>query len=432
MVPGISIPIAIDDPAEPSQTISIKVQDLLRSMYVVGKTGTGKSALLLRLFLGAAHAGFGVALIDPHGDLAREALAQLPRRDWIRTAILRPADSDRPVGLNLLRPGRETPKALVASSVVEVFRTLWGTDLFGPRSEHLLRNALLLLLESAAPSLVGLVRVVTDADERRKLLVRSRDPLVRTFWLKEFPALGKSFAAEVTAPVLNKLGALSNPSVRRIVGQVAPRLDLRQAMDDGRIIVADLSGIGRDAARLLGALLVSGLEIAAHGRGDTPASERRPFLLIGDEFQTYTTLSFLHLLSEGRKFGLCAALAHQNAAQLSDEVRSAVLGNAGTLVAFALGAEDADLIVKEFSPEFDAYDLRRLRRHRIIMRLLVNGEPMYPIITRTFPPPPKTSVPHTLFRISAERWGRPAERVDREVREAMGMSAADDSTGLAR
>jgi hypothetical protein len=420
MPPRVLIPIATDDPLRPSSTVFIAPEDLLRSMYVVGKTGTGKSALLLRLFLGAAHAGFGLALIDPHGDLAGEALSHLPGRDWNRTVVFRPADASRPVGLNLLRPGREIPKSLVASSVVEVFRTLWGTDLFGPRSEHLLRNALLLLLESTAPSLIGLVRVITDADERRKLLVRSKDPLVRTFWLKEFPALGKGFAAEVTAPVLNKLGALSNPSVRRVVGQVSPRLDLRDAMDRGSIIVADLSGIGRDAARLLGALLVSGLEIAAHGRGDTPTAERRPFLLIGDEFQTYTTLSFLHLLSEGRKFGLCAALAHQHAAQLSDEVRSAVLGNAGTLVAFALGAEDADLIVKEFSPEFDAYDLRRLRRYRIIMRLLVGGESTYPMITKTFPPPPRVSTPRTLLRISAERYGRPADLVEREVSEAMG------------
>src|SRR5260370_25725601 len=276
--PSEPIPILTFDPGEPRGTLYLAPADLLRSLYVVGKTGTGKSAFLLRLFLEAARTGYGVALIDPHGDLARDAIAHIPRRDWNRTVLFRPAKDDRPVGLRLLAGAKGARKALVASSVIEVFRTLWGKELFGPRSEHLLRNALLLLLESSAPSLLGLVRIINDPEFRGTLLASSTDPLVRSFWTKEFPGFGKAFQAEVTAPILNKLGALSNAPVRRAVGQVSPRLDLREAMDEGRIVVADLSGLGKDAARLLGALLVSSLEIAAHARADLPPATRRPFL----------------------------------------------------------------------------------------------------------------------------------------------------------
>jgi len=422
MTSRASIPIATHDPRSPRAVVGIRPADLLRSIYVVGKTGTGKSTFLENLLLRSADAGFGVALIDPHGDLFWRVLENLPSRHWNRVAILRPADAGRPVGVNLLGALAWGSRTLVTSGVIEVFRTLWGPTLFGPRSEHVLRHAVLAVLENPSPTLLSLLRFLIDAQYRARALSRVTDPVVRIFWIKEFPALGKQFASEVTAPVLNKLGALASPFLRRLVGQAAPRMDLRKLMDERRILVADLSGIGRDAAQFIGALLVTGLDLAAHARAGKPAAERAPFLVVADEFHAYTTRSFVSLLSEGRKFGVCAALAHQHAAQLDPELRAAILGNAGTLATFALSAEDAETISPEFEPEFVAADLVRLRRHHLALRLLHNGEAKRPMIVRTLQPVPVAGeAPETLLRISAERYGRPAEVVDREIRETLGV-----------
>jgi hypothetical protein len=417
------IPIATHDPSSPQATVGIRPADLLRSIYLVGKTGTGKSTFLENLLLRSVDAGFGAALIDPHGDLFSRVLENLPSRHWNKVVIVRPAATACPVGLNLLGAFASTSRALVASGVIEIFRTLWGPTLFGPRSEHVLRHAVLAILDTPAATMLGLLRFLIDADYRARALARVQDPVVRIFWAKEFPALGKSFSAEVLAPLLNKLGALASPVVRRLVGQAAPRLDLKTALDERRIILVDLSGIGKDAAQFIGALIVTGLDLAAHARAGSRQSERPPFLLVADEFATYTTRSFLSLLAEGRKFGLCAALAHQHAAQLDQETRAAILGNVGTLAAFSLSADDAKTIEGEFAPELVAADLVRLRRHHLALRLLRNGEPKRPMIVRTLPPVPVAGEPpDTLLRISSERYGRPASVVDREIREALGVT----------
>lgn len=419
-----AIPIATHDPSSKRATVGILPADLLRSAYVVGKTGTGKSTFLENLLLRSVDAGFGAALVDPHGDLFARAIRNLPPRHWNHAAILRPADIGRAVGLNVLGARSSASRALVASGVIEVFKTLWA-DSWGPRSEHVLRHAVLAVLEAPAPTLLTLLRFLTDEKYRGRALARVNDPVVRLFWAKEFPALGKQFAAEVSAPVLNKLGALASPVVRRLVGQAAPRLDLRKVMDGRGILLADLSGIGKDAAQFIGALIVTGLDLAAHARAGASASERPPFLLVADEFPSYMTRSFLSLLAEGRKFGLCAALAHQHAAQLDEETRAAILGNAGTLAAFSLSADDAKAIEPEFAPELSAAELVRFRRHHLALRLLRDGEPGRPMIVQTLPPRPTSSeAPRTLLRISSERYGRPAAAVDREIREALGAAAS--------
>jgi hypothetical protein len=420
------IPIATHDPRSPRAEVGIRPADLMRSVYLVGKTGTGKSTFLENLLVRSVHAGFGAALIDPHGDLFWRVLENLPARHWNRVAILRPADTGRPVGVNLLNAMSWGSRALVASGVIEIFRTLWGPTLFGPRSEHVLRHAVLAILHTPAATLLGLLRFLVDADYRARALARVTDPVVRVFWAKEYPALGKQFAAEVSAPVLNKLGALASPVVRRIVGQAAPRLDLRQIMNDRRILLVDLSGIGRDAAQFIGAVIVTGLDLAAHSRATARSAERSPHLLVADEFYSYMTRSFLTLLAEGRKFGICAALAHQHAAQLDAETRAAILGNAGTLGAFSLSADDAKAMAPEFAPELTAEDLIRLRRHHFALRLLRNGEPQRPMVVRTLSPVPVSGdVPAGLLRISAERYGRPVEVVDREIGEALGVGSVN-------
>lgn len=421
-MPTQPIPLATHEPKSQRATITIPPADLLRSVYVIGKTGTGKTTLLEQLTVAAAGTGFGACLIDPHGDMSRRVLGLLPRRFANQVVHFRPAEETRPIGLNLLAPSPGIPRAIVASGVVEVFRKLWGRMLFGPRSEHLLRNAVLALLETPGTTLLSLLRLLTDEPYRLKIVARVTDPVVRLFWLREFPGYGKSFAAEVTAPLLNKLGALAAPAVRRVVGQVAPRLRLREVLDERRILIADLSGIGRDAAELLGALLVSGIATAAQSRAGTPIARRSPFLLVADEFHAYTTASFAQLLAEGRKFGLCAALAHQYLDQLEPEIRAAILGNVGTMIAFRVSAADAAVLAPEVEPELTVRNLVRLKRHHIVMRLLRHGEPEIPTTARTIPPGSLDPLARArLERLSRERYGRPVELVDREIAEALGM-----------
>lgn len=416
------IPIATHDPKSPNVTIAILPDDLGRSMYVVGKTGVGKSAFLERLLLGAIKAGFGACLIDPHGELADRVLGLLPRGHGPRVVRFAPKD-DCPVGLNLLAGSPETPRALVASELVDVFRKLWGPTLFGPRSEHVLRNSVLMLLENPGTTLPCLTRLLLDEGYRAKLLERVSDPVVRLFWTQEFPALGRAMQAEVTAPVLNKLGALGAPAVRRVLGQARPRFSVRDAMDQGRIVIADLSGIGRDASGLLGALLVAQVTIAAHGRAGTPEAQERPFLLVADEFHAYVTSSFAELLSEGRKFGLAAVLAHQFTTQVPREIFSSIVGNVGALVAFRVSAEDAAVLEPEFAPEITVRHLVDLRRYRIALRLLRHGEPVRPFICRTLPPgTPSVAEREKICRVSRERYGRAGDRVDREIAAALASS----------
>lgn len=416
------IPIATHDPVSTRALVTIPAVDLARSVYVVGKSGTGKSALLERLLLGAVDSGFGAALIDPHGDLAERVLALLPRRHWNRLAILAPRDEEHPVGLDLFGTATGASRALVTSAIVEAFRKLWGPTLFGPRSEHLLRHAMLALLETRGATLLGLLRMFVDEPYRARITARVTDPVVQLFWTREVPTYPKAFWGEMVSPILNKLGALAAPTVRRVVGQASPRLDLRKVMDEGGILVADLSQIGADAAELLGALVVAGLTVAAHGRAAAPPGERHPFLVFADEFHRYATSSFVGLLAETRKYGVGAVLAHQHAAQLPEDVRAAILGNAGTLVSFPLSAEDAELVAPEFEPDITARELVRLKRYHVALRLLVAGSPSRPLLARTIPPPEARPVPPVLLRIARERYGRPIELVDAEIAAALGAT----------
>ncbi len=418
-----SIPIAATDEGHGTRTHALSLPDLLRSMWVVGKTGTGKSVLLERVALGAIRANWGCALIDPHGDLANRVLALLPRARWNDVVHFQPKDEAHSIGLNLLsEPG--VPKALLASGIVEVFRRTWGKTLFGPRSEHLLRNAVLALLELPGATLLMLERLLLDEAWRAKTVLRVTDPVVRGFWTREFAQLDRRFAAEVTAPVLNKLGALSAPAVRRAVGQSSPTLVLGRWLERGHLLIADLSGIGRDGAEMLGSLLVTGLSLAAQRRGRLPPEARSPCLLVADEFHAFASASFGDVLAESRKFGLGAVMAHQHLAQLDEGLLAAIRGNAGSIAAFRLGAADAREVSDELGGAIAPVILQGLPRHHVALRLLADGEPRQAAIGVTLPPPAAPPVPETLLRISRERYARPAATVDREISDALGLARA--------
>jgi len=386
-------------------------------LYVVGKTGTGKSTLLANLVRQDLEAGRGFALVDPHGDLAERALGLVPPSRTEGVAYLDPADRDWPVGLNLLHAAAPGERPLVASGVVGAFKKLWG-DSWGPRLEHFLRNAVLLLLEDDEPSLAALPRVLADDAYRRRLLARTTDPLLRGFFLDEYERADPRWRAEAVAPILNKVGQfLSSPTVRHVVGQKGPGLQLGRAMDEGLAVVANLSAgrIGEDGSALIGGLLVAGLQLAAMRRAERPEGERRDFALVVDEFQRFENEAFAQILSEARKYRLSLVLSHQYLGQLSRETAEAVIGNAGSLAAFRVGAPDAARLARELAPEFGAEDLVNLPDFRFAARVHRAGATVPAFSAQTLLPPPAKGNSAAVAEASRRRWGRPRAEVETEI-----------------
>lgn len=371
------------------KTFGIKQADRRAHTYVIGKTGTGKSTLLERLVEHDMCSGQGLALIDPHGDLVERVLTRIPderKHDLIYFDV---SDSVRPLAFNPLEARIPAVRALVASGLLDVFKKIWA-DSWGPRMEHVLRNALLTLLDQPEPTLTGVLRLLDDYAFRRAALERVENPQVREFWLREYAQYPDRFRAEVIAPIQNKVGAfLADPVLQKILTQPTSSFDLRQVMDEGKILLVNLAKgkIGSDTSALLGALLVSSIGLAGLGRATVPEAERRDFQLYLDEFHTFTTLSLAQMLSELRKYRVNLVLAHQYLTQLDPAVLDAILGNVGTIISFRLGLPDAEILAKEFAPVFSARDLMSLPNYHIYLKLMIDGVVSRPFSAETLPPP---------------------------------------------
>jgi hypothetical protein len=332
--------------------IVLSPEDRKRHVYVVGKSGSGKSTLLFNMAMHEIRAGQGVAVIDPHGDLADAIVDALPRSRIHDTCYLNVADTHYPVGFNPLARIPRARHALAAAGIVGTFKHLWA-DSWGQRLEHFLYNGVAALLESPSPTLMDIPRVYTDELFRARVVARITDPVIARFWRHEYPGYDNRFRAEAAAPILNRVGQLTaSPVLRNILGQVSPKFDLAYAMDHHRLLIANLAKgqIGEQAANMLGSLILSHLQLIAMGRGEIPEHERQPFFAHIDEVQSFGTDAFASLLSEARKFAAYFCLANQYTEQLSDRVRAAVLGNAGTLIVFRVSAADAQLLAPEFHP----------------------------------------------------------------------------------
>lgn len=384
----------------------ISERDRLSHLYLVGKTGVGKSTLLGALALQDVAAGRGIALIDPHGDLVERVLANISPSERDRVRYLDATDPDQPYGYNPIRRVALDKVPLAASGLLETLRKLWP-NAWGVRMEHVLRNSLYALLERDGSTLPDILRLYADQSFRKNVVSRIRNPIVRTFWLHEFENYHPRQQAEATAPIQNKLGALlADPMLYRVL--VAPKVDLhlRHVLDEGQILLVNLSRgqIGEDSALVLGSLLVSTLGLAAFSRADVPESTRRPFFLHVDEFQNFTTLSFATMMSELRKYGLGLSLAHQYLHQLEPEILAAVFGNAGTLVSFRVGAQDAPLLAREFAPKFGELDLVNLPNHSFYIKLMIDAAPSRPFSASLQGVSGRASAPQPLALGANDAW----------------------------
>lgn len=354
--------------------------DRLYQTYIIGKTGTGKSTLLSAMARQDLTANRGFCLLDPHGDLVERLAAEAAQSVRNYVIYWNVPDLASPYGYNPLRSVRADKIPLAVSGILEAMRKLWS-DAWGVRMEHILRNALYALFEVPGSTLEDILKLLGTASFRTQVSRRISNEPVRLFWEKEFPKYSFGYRSDGAAPIQNKIGAfLADPLMRRILTRPEHDLHLRQIMDQGGVLLVNLSKgrLGEDSANLLGSLLVSTLGLAAMSRADMPASSRRPFYMYLDEFHSFTTLATATMAAELRKYGIGLVMAHQHLHQLEPEVRHAVLGNSGTMIAFRLGAEDAAYFGKEFSPVFSADDLITLPNYHMYLRMMINGAPSRP------------------------------------------------------
>jgi len=394
---------------ERRETFGMLHEDRFRHLYLVGQTGTGKSTLLLNLAAADIAAGRSVVLLDPHGDLCEQLLSTVPAKRTNDIILFDPSEAQA-VSYNPLACRDERQQPLVASAVVTSFRRLFG-DSWGPRLEHILRNCILTLLDNPETTLLSLHRLLIDEGFRKQLVGRVSDDVVRSFWLDEWAGWNTKFRAEAIAPVQNKVGALvTNPVLRNVLGDPTAKLDLRDVLDSGKVLLCNLSKgrLGDDAAMLCGALLVAGVQLAAMSRGDQPERERVPAYLYLDELQNWVSSDTVPtLLAEMRKYRLAVILAHQHLGQLDEATAAAVFGNAGSLIAFRLG-QDAETFAEQLGGELLPADLRSLPKYHAYMRLLLDGMPSRPFSMTTLPPP-QTSADRgqIVRRTSRMRYGKP-------------------------
>ncbi len=397
----------------------IKLDDRRKHMYVIGKTGMGKTVMLENMAISDIQAGFGLAFIDPHGESAEQLLNFIPENRLKDIIYFCPFDTAYPIAFNPLETVGEEHRHLMASGILEIFKKIWP-DVWSARMEYILNNCLMALLEYPDSTLLDIMRLLTDKDYRNKIVSGLKDPVVKNFWLNEFARYHEKFQVEAIAPIQNKVGQfLTNPLIRNIVGQPQSSFNIRQIMDEGKILIANLSKgrIGEINSALLGAMLVTKIQQAAMARADVPEEKRRDFFLYVDEFQTFATEAFSNILSEARKYHLCLIMAHQYISQIPEVVRAAIIGNIGTFVVFRVGADDAEWLEKEFAPEFIANDLVNLGKYNIYIKLMVDGVTSKAFSATTLPPKPipeKTFV-DVIIEFTRLKYCRPKAEVEKMI-----------------
>ena len=390
-----------------------------RHLYIIGQTGVGKSGLLELLTISDVFSPYGFAVIDPHGDYALNVLKRIPADRVNDVIYFNPADTDYPIAFNPMEVTDPKLRTHTVSELIGVLKRMF--DSWGPRLEYILRYSLLALIDYPHATMLDITRILTDKRFRSEVLQHVQDPVVRNFWTIEFASWNDKFAAEAVAPVLNKVGAFTaNPLVRNIIGQPKSSFNIRQIMDERKILVVNLNRglVGEDNASLLGALMVTKMQLAAMSRADVPAENRHPFYLYVDEFQNFATDSFATILSEARKYGLCLTVANQYIAQMPQEVKDAVFGNVGSIVAFRMGADDARGMLRYFEPKFTEYDLVHMHNRHFVVSMTIEGEkvPGFSAISLNLPPLGEDHVSY-IVQQSRARYSVERKSVDEYVHQ---------------
>jgi hypothetical protein len=402
-----------------ASNFGIKQDDRRRHMYVIGKSGMGKSELLKNLAIQDIQDGRGLCFMDPHGDLIQDLLDYIPAERVKDVIYINPADMQFPVAFNVMEKVDFDQRHLVADGMMAVFKKIW-VDQWSARMEYILNYTILALLEADGSTLLGINRMLAEKEYRRQVIEKVTDPEVRAFWTQEFAKYQDKYATEATAAIQNKIGQfVSNPLIRNLIGQVKSTFNMRQAMDARKIILVDISKgrIGEDASRLLGAMIITKVQLGAMSRVDIPRHERPDFTLIVDEFQNFATASFASILSEARKFNLSLVVAHQYVKQLDEAVADAVFGNVGTTIAFRVGAEDAELLEKEFEPEFTVQDIVSLGFRQMYLKLMIDGVASHAFSAMTMDTIAKPATTHRdeVIEYSRAMYTRPRAQVEEDI-----------------
>lgn len=402
----------------------IKNIDRMRHMYIIGKTGMGKSTLLENMAAQDIQSGEGMAFIDPHGSAVETLLEYVPKERIDDVIYFAPFDTDYPISFNIMEDVGYDKRHLVVSGLMGAFKKIWK-DQWSSRMEYILSNTLLALIEYPDATLLDVNTMLVDKVFRKKVIKHITDPIVKSFWVDEFANFSDRYTQEATPAIQNKIGQfVSNPIIRNIVGQPKASFSFREAMDEGKIVIMNLSKgrMGEQNADLIGSMLVVKIYLDAMSRADLPPAElkkARPFYFYVDEFQSFANDTFANILSESRKYNLSLTVAHQYIEQMPDEVRSAVFGNVGTMILFRVGAIDADVLEKELSPTFVAEDIVNLGFIQIYLKLMIDGLTSQPFSATTLPPLelPETSYVQEVIAASRRQYGKSREEVERIIIE---------------
>ena len=400
----------------------IKSKDRSRHVYVIGKTGMGKSTLLENMAVQDIRSGEGLAFIDPHGASAEKLLDYIPEERIEDVLYFAPFDMEYPISFNIMEDVGADKRHLVVNGLMSAFEKIWE-DAWSARMAYILQNTLMALLEYPDSTLLGVNRMYTDKAYRKKVVDNITDPSVKAFWVDEFAKYTDRYTQEATPAIQNKIGQFaSNPLIRNIIGQPKSGFDLRQIMDNKKIVIINLSKgkVGEGTANLLGSMLVTKLYLAAMSRADVTGSEMNQlpnFYLFVDEFQSFANKSFADILSEARKYKLNLTIAHQYIEQMEEEVRAAVFGNVGTIVSFRVGAFDAEILEKEFAPVFFSQDMVNLGFAQIYLKLMIDGISSQPFSATTLPPLEMPAVSHrdAVIEHSRKAFGKPRAVVEKAI-----------------
>ena len=396
----------------------IKDEDRCRHIYIVGKTGTGKSELLINLAFQDIKRGHGIGFFDPYGESAERLLDLVPKRRINEVVYFNPADENFPTPFNIFERIKPTYRYSALLNLLGVFRRIWS-DVWSPKVEYILENCILALFDYPNSTILGIYRLLVDSSYRKAVTEKITDPMVKIFWLQEFPRLSHNTEAEAVALIKNKISKIiHNPLLRNILGQTKSKIDFKEIVNGQKVLIANLSRgrLGEDNSAILGLFLSAKIYLAILSRIDIPAFQRKSFYLYLDEFQNFASKAFISLLSEARKYRLCLILANQYLNQLG-QVKDAVLGNVGTLISFRLGAEDAEHLAKEFSPEFSANDFVNLAKFHIYLKLMVDGVITRPFSGITLPPVPKPEKNYRkkIISLSRERYAESKDVIEEKL-----------------